>query len=195
MLKKLFSKKQIRFFFYTSCLLLILIFNFKIRRNIKTWKLINQDIISLYSKANCYFLKKKYNEPFINSGDFSSILTTLNSMNFLSQEKQILEEHVSNPNFIENKFLKKRLDFISSPVSNKMTFLKRNLDAKGVISFELTNPIELDLNDFLSVLSVIENSYYQKIPYFISELEINRNQAISKQEVWKLTYKLLKRCI
>ncbi len=195
MLKKIFFKQQIRFFIYVFGLLLILFFNLEIRNKIKIWKCVNKDIISFYSDANFYFLKKKYNEQFLNLEDFSSILNTLNSMNFLQEEKNMLKEYISNPDFIENKLLKKRLDFISSPISNKMNFSKKNEELEGIDFFELINPIELDLNDLFSLLSIIENSYHQKIPYFIFDLEMERNNTISKQEVWKLNYKLLKRCI
>lgn len=195
MLKKIFLKKHFKLLSYILGLLLILFFNIEIKNKIYVWKNINKNIRSFYSEANLFFLKKKYNEPFLNPEEFSSIFKTLYSMRFLDEEKNILQTFISNPDFIENKPLKKRLDFILSPTSNKMIFSKKFQECDDDLCFELNNPLELDLDDLLSVLSIIENSYYQKIPYFISELEINRTPTISKQEVWKLNYKLLKRCI
>jgi hypothetical protein len=148
-----------------------------------------------YSQNSLLRLRFQNSDPYF-------IDSNLEKLSFLDDEVNNLTAITQDPSFPDTPSIKKRLEFLKGP-ENRLAFTEDTIrptpSCKETLEV-MRHPVEINLDDLYKVLSIVENvnisSYVPQAnspQLIITDFNLERKKYPSKNEVFVLNMKLLKR--
>jgi hypothetical protein len=177
-------------------------FLFQQRKSIEVFQ---EQFSSVALKAKTAFEKKRRKERFLEIHKHSDpyfLDQEIESLSFLSSEKERLKSWLSHPAIANKSALQKRLHFLESD-QNRLSFIDDEIQISKFMKETLEKqkmPIELDEEDLKNLLALIEETpFHLALPkmnrpqLIISDFSLTKKNAPLQNEVFELRMDILKR--